>query len=168
MKSLPVTILILFTLASCNSGNKPTSETNKTNSSDTVMTVMDITDNAGLDKSLFDTAGLYLAPIKVLKSTLVKKEYSNYKNISLTYKNVTSKNILGIRFRWYGLTVFDKPADMGSGLLAGYGSGMDDEKLKAGKTVTNQWGITSGDAKKIVLAWPFEVVFEDGTKWALK
>jgi len=124
---------------------------------------------ASTKKALFDTAGLYLSPVKVIQARLVKKEYSNYRDISLTYKNVSGKAIEGIRFRWYGENTFGEPADLGSSGLynEGFGSGFTDETLKPGKTSSGEWAILSRDAKKIVLAWPYEVVFKDGTKWKL-
>ncbi|MDB5280689.1 MAG: hypothetical protein JWR61_5644 [Ferruginibacter sp.] len=121
---------------------------------------------ASTKEALFDTLGLSQAPVKVLSSRLVKQEYSNYKDISLTYKNVSDKKIQAIRFRWYGINAFGEPADMGSsGLLAGFGSGFHDEQIRPGKTQTSEWSIMSRDGKKIVLAWPYEVAFTDGSKW---
>lgn len=115
---------------------------------------------------LFDTVGLWSAPVKVLKSRLVKREYSNYKDISITYKNMSNKDISAIRFKWYGENAFGDPADMGSaGLQQGFGGGFDDDGLGAGETTTSQWSILSNNAKRVVLAWPCEIVFEDGTKW---
>jgi len=115
---------------------------------------------------LFDTSGLYLSPVKVLKYRLYKEEYSSYKNISLTYRNSTKKKISAIRFRWYGTNAFNEPADMGGyGLLRGFGGGYDDDVLNAGSSRTSSWEILSGDAKKVILAWPTEVMFNDGSKW---
>jgi hypothetical protein len=118
--------------------------------------------------SLLDTAGLYLAPVKVLSSRLVQREYSSYKDIRLTYKNVSGKRISAIRFRWYGKTAFNDPADMGNSFQEGFGGGFDDDPLGIGKSTTSEWSILSKNAKKVVLAWPTEVAFEDGTKWELK
>jgi hypothetical protein len=65
-----------------------------------------------------------------------------------------------------GLMLLVKPADMGSsGLTKGYGGGFDDDPLNPGKSRTSQWSILSGDAKKVVLAWPYEIAFSDGSKW---
>lgn len=114
-----------------------------------------------------DTAGLYLAPVKVISSRLIKKEYSNYKDIGLTYKNVSEKQIAGIRFKWYGKNTFNEPADMG-GIIEGFGSGFTETKLRPGKTTNSQWDIFSKDGKTITLAYAYEVAFEDGTLWKLK
>ncbi|MGB4400101.1 MAG: hypothetical protein WBJ10_12090 [Daejeonella sp.] len=43
-----------------------------------------------------DTAGLYKAPIKVTRAILFKKEYSNYRDIRLTYKNVSGKTVYSV------------------------------------------------------------------------
>jgi hypothetical protein len=120
-----------------------------------------------MQKALFDTVGLYKSPVKIIYARLVKKEYSNYKDIELQYKNVSKKPIDGIKFTWYGLNVFGEPADMGTGIVKGFGSGFSDEHLSTNQKTTSQWSILSGDGKKVVLAWPTEVVFTDGTKWKI-
>lgn len=114
----------------------------------------------------YDTAGLYLAPVKVLIAKFVSKEYSNYKDIALKYKNVSSKKISAIRFKWYGENSFNEPADMG-GLRDGWGGGFTDDGLRPGSTSYGEWSIFSKDGKKVLIAYPYEVAFDDGTKWEL-
>lgn len=118
---------------------------------------------------LFDTVGVSNGPVKVLSLRLITNEYSNYKDISVTYKNVSNKTIEGIRFRWYGENAFGEPADMGGTYtikgFEGFGNGFSDETIKPGKTRTSKWNILSKDARKSLLAWPYEVAFSDGTKW---
>ena len=116
---------------------------------------------------LLDTVGLYKAPVKVTKAVLFKKEYSSYRDIRLTYKNVSTKTIAAIKFRWMGTNAFGDPADMGTSMAEGFGSGFTDDILKPGKSETSEWGILSRDGKKVELAWPYEVAFTDGTKWEL-
>lgn len=108
------------------------------------------------------------APVQVLKSELVKMEYSNHRNISLKYKNVSDKVITGIRFEWYGKNAFGDPADMGNFLQEGTGGGFTDETLRPGKTGYGTWEIFSNDAKTITAVRAYEVAFEDGTKWTAK
>jgi len=120
---------------------------------------------SGIDAK-YDTAGLYLAPVKVLSAKFVSKEYSNYKDIALSYKNVSDKKISAIRFRWYGENAFNEPADM-DGLREGWGAGFTDDGLRPGATDYGTWGILSKDGKKVLIAYPYEVAFEDGTKWEL-
>jgi hypothetical protein len=114
----------------------------------------------------YDTGGLYLAPVKVLSAKFVSKEYSSYKDIALRYKNVSQKVITAIRFKWYGKNAFDEPADVGG--YNGWGGGFRDEPLSPGATDYSEWSISSRDGKKILIAYPYEVVFEDGTKWLLE
>lgn len=114
----------------------------------------------------YDTGGLYLSPIKVLKAKFVEKEYSNFKDISLNFKNVSNKRVSAIRFKWYGVNAFDEPADVGS-LNNGWGGGFDDDELGIGKTRNSTWSVLSKDGKKILIAYPYEVAFIDGTKWEL-
>lgn len=125
--------------------------------------------NKEIAPTLFDTIGVSAAPIKIISSKLFTKEYSNYRDISVTYKNVSQKKIKAVRIKWYGVNAFDEPADMGErGIYQGFGGGFDDDGVFPGKTNTTTWGISSKDGKRIVLAWPYEVAFEDGTKWASK
>lgn len=114
----------------------------------------------------YDTGGLYLAPVKVTSAKFVTKEYSNYKDIALRYKNVGDKVVTAIRFKWYGENAFSEPADMG-GLREGWGGGFTDDALRPGASDYGQWSILSRDGKKILIAYPYEVVFKDGTKWEL-
>jgi hypothetical protein len=50
----------------------------------------------------------------------------------------------------------------------GWGGGFRDEPLRPGATDYSEWSISSRDGKKILIAYPYEVVFEDGTKWLLE
>lgn len=115
-----------------------------------------------------DSTGMKNSPVIVLKSRLVKEEYSNYKNIELKFKNVSKKKITGIRFEWYGENAFGEPADMGGSFIEGSGGGFTDETLNPNSVDYATWNIYSADAKKIVMARAREVAFEDGTKWELK
>lgn len=113
----------------------------------------------------WDTIGVSNAPIKVISSKLIKRS-SLGRDIRLVWKNVSNKNITAIRFRWYGLNAFNRPADMGINSMAeGFGGGFTDDLIRPGKTDYGEWSIISRDGKKVVLAWPVEVVFEDGSKW---
>jgi hypothetical protein len=118
--------------------------------------------------AIFDTVGLSMAPVKVTKAYLYKEEYSSYRSISLTFKNVSDKKIDAIRFAWYGENSFGEPADMGSSMVEGYGGGFTDRGIKPGQSMSLHWNILSRDGKKVILAWPTEVAFNDGTKWKLK
>lgn len=116
----------------------------------------------------YDTGGLYLSPIKVLSAKFVSREYSSYKDVSLRFKNVSSKRVSAIKFKWFGQNAFNEPADAGSPILKGWGSGFTDTELGIGTTTYGTWEILSNDGKKILIAYPYEVAFTDGTKWELK
>jgi hypothetical protein len=115
----------------------------------------------------YDTGGLYLAAIKVVSAKFVTKEYSNYKDIALRYKNISDKVVTAIRFKWYGENAFNEPADIGA-LSEGWGGGFTDDALRPGATDYGQWSILSRDGKKVLIAYPYEVVFKDGSKWELQ
>jgi hypothetical protein len=102
--------------------------------------------------ALIDTVGLYKAPVKIISAKFVKKEYSEFKDIQLEYKNVSKKSIDGIKFRWYGETVFGDPADMGASVTKGFGGGFTDEQLKPNEKTESEWSILSSDVKIVVLA----------------
>lgn len=122
--------------------------------------------NKSLGDALMDTVGLYKSPVLVTKATLFKGEYSSYRDIRLTYKNVSNKSISAIKFRWKGVDAFGEPADMGSGsMVEGFGGGFMDNTLKSGRATTSEWGILSRNGKKVILAWATDVAFSDGTKW---
>lgn len=117
-------------------------------------------------KVAFDTAGLSMAPVKVLSAKPYQEEYSSYKGVRLSWKNVSDKNIEAVRFRWYGTNAFGDAADMGS-IRDGIGGGYDDDLLRKGSTTSGSWNILSRDLKKIIIAYPTEVAFSDGSKWKL-
>ena len=64
------------------------------------------------------------------------------------------------------LLSFNEPADMG-GLRDGWGGGFTDDGLRPGSTSYGEWSIFSKDGKKVLIAYPYEVAFDDGTKWEL-
>lgn len=103
--------------------------------------------------------------MKVLSARFVSDGYSSYKDVALSYKNVSNKKISAIRFKWYGENSFNEPVDMGSS--EGWGSGFDDDGLRPGAKGYGHWNVLSRDGKKILIAYPYEVAFEDGTKWLL-
>lgn len=107
------------------------------------------------------------APVKVTSAKPVEKEYSNYKDIHLVWKNVSKKTISAIRFKWTGINAFGEPAEVGA-ISGSIGGGFSDERLKPGKSQSGTWEITSRDLKKVTKAWAYEVVFEDGSKWQIE
>jgi len=120
-----------------------------------------------MKNALFDTVGLSKSPIKVISAKIVQQDYSTFRSVKLRYKNISGKAISGIRFKWYGTNAFNEPADLGNSFAEGFGAGFTDEEMRAGKVESSQWDVLSRDAKKIQLAWPYEVSFADGTSWKL-
>jgi hypothetical protein len=156
-------ILLVISFLSC----KQQSQADKIVQSYKLDQMVDSAIKKDLTNLAIDTSGLYKSPVKILKVKFFKGEYSS--EIQLTYKNVSSKDIAAIRFKWYGLNAFGEPAAMGgSSTIDGLGGGFADNTLKAGKSTESIWTVYSRDGKKIIQAWPYEVAFEDGTKWQLK
>lgn len=106
-----------------------------------------------------------LNPIKIYNYRIVEREYSNYRDISFTFKNAGKKRISAIKFKWEGINAFNQPADMGGGFLKGYGGGFTDEPINAGKARTVTYEILSPDVKKITSVLAYNVVFADGSSW---
>lgn len=129
--------------------------------------------STNIDKNLadmnWDTIGVDTAPIKIISAKAVdnSNQYITDKNIKISFKNVGTKKIVGIRIKWYVTNAFGEPVkDMG-GNYDGFGRGLDDTPLGAGKSTSGTWDSGSGLCKN-VKAWPIEVAFEDGTKWKSK
>ena len=175
MKSLYFVIASVFILSSCQQGSVKTEKQQQKEldsfsqakyGESTSEHVKKMTDSI-MAAALFDTIGLYKSPVKMLSAKVVRKEYSSFRSVYLRYKNVSNKTISGVKFRWYGTNAFNEPADMGTSLTSGFGGGFTDETLKPGRADDGTWDVLSRDAKKIKLAWPIEVSFEDGTNWKL-
>ena len=47
-----------------------------------------------------DTATTKDYPVKIISAGPFQNEYSNYKGVRLTYKNVSGKRISAIKFKW--------------------------------------------------------------------
>jgi|GEM_PF-1435837 len=112
-----------------------------------------------------DTAGDGDSPVKITSARFIEKEYSNYKSVRLSYRNISGKKIDAIKFRWYGTNAFGDPAECGSYSDIGLGGGFTDDPLGAGNSDYGIWDILSKDGKTIKRAWVTEVAFHDGTKW---
>lgn len=104
-------------------------------------------------------------PIKIISAKIIQEEYSSYKSIRLSWKNISDKKINAVKFSWKGIDAFGDPAEMGSNYIEGIGHGFSDDPLGAHKTTSGTWSIYSGNASKVTHAWAYEVVFADGTKW---
>lgn len=116
----------------------------------------------------WDTAGFSKSGLIITNAKFFTEEYSNYKSVRLTYKNVSGKRIKAIRFKWYGVNAFGEPADCGNLDYDGFGGGFDDSGLGSGRTTYGIWSVLSRDGDKIIKAWATEIAFEDGTKWESK
>lgn len=116
-----------------------------------------------LHNAIFDTVGISSAPVKIMEFQ-ISSTSTLERSIIIKYRNVSDKKISGIRFRWFGLNAFNEPAQMGSS-LEGMGIGFTDNDLEPGKISSGTWVFISKDAKKLVLAWPYEIAFSDGTIW---
>ncbi|BFM45201.1 hypothetical protein CFS9_38420 [Flavobacterium sp. CFS9] len=114
-----------------------------------------------LNRSVFSDA-----PVKILSSTLRNNEYSSFKDIRMTFKNVTNKDIQAIKFQWYTENALGEPSNLRSSFyLRGESCGLYTEFFKKKGSSTVVFEEFSSDAKRIIKAQAYEVVFSDGTKW---
>ena len=119
---------------------------------------------SGQNSNLDSTGKVIPCPVEIISSRPYREDdYSRFKGVELTYKNISKKAIAGIRFHWIGINAFGDPADMGA--EQGSGGGFDDDELRPGHTTTSQWEIHSNDLKKLTKVWVYEVAFKDGSKW---
>ncbi|KAF2342392.1 hypothetical protein [Flavobacterium tistrianum] len=107
------------------------------------------------------------SPIKIIRATLHKNDYSQHKDISLIFKNTGQKSIKAIKLEWFCINSFEEPASGRSF----YGEGRFTENsthlLKPGQLRTEFWEDFSTDADKIIEIRAYHIVFTDGTKWEL-
>lgn len=118
--------------------------------------------------NFLDTQKTKNSPVKIISAKLLKNQYSDHKDIQLTYKNTTRKNIKAIKFEWYCENVFDKPASGQFFFVKGISRGHTDILLEPRKTTSKTWEDFSTDAHAIIAARAYLVVFTDGTQWELK
>lgn len=127
-----------------------------------------LTQDQLIDMVFSDTSGLFLAPVKVTSFDIVKSKSGDYRNVYLTYRNTSNREISAIKFMWKGVDAFNEPAQLGSTHARGYGIGSIDNGIAPGKTDSSTWQVMSGDVKTIINAWPVQVSFADGGSWKLK
>lgn len=170
MRNFTLFFFLISLITSCNSSNnnKVGNESEKLLSEIKMKNLSDSIGKSIIKNLYLDSTGMKNSPIVVLAARLFKEEYSTYKSIRLTYKNVSKKSIEAIRFEWYGENSFGEPADMGNPLYLGSGGGFTEEKLKPNSKTASEWNILSRDGKKVLMARAYEVVFNDGTTWKLK
>lgn len=153
---------LFMLLLSCNGTNQNTTDSTVVEET-TSKNYVDSFHNALLSQVEFDTIGVDKAPVQISHYQVVEPT-ARYKSVSLTYKNISAKNIKAIRFKWYGTDRSGAPVGMGYA-ATGIGGSFDDEPLHAGKERTAVWGVLTNQLNVITRVWPTEVVFEDGSKW---
>lgn len=121
-----------------------------------------------IKKSFLDTLNTKESPILIISSKLSKTQYSDHKDIRLTYKNLTKKSIKAIKFEWYCENAFEKPASGRNFFIKGKSEGTSSHLLKPKETRSQAWEDFSTDANKIIKARVYFVMFSNGTKWELK
>ncbi len=134
-----------------------------------------LTQNAGntaLTKNEIDTTGLCFAPIKIMSlhssSPPAQGLYNNdFKNLSITFKNVCSKTITSIKFKCYGKDTEGKLVDAGYFIETGPGNDLPAHKLSPKQRTTHHWLVNTAIVKKFTLIYPVAITFEDETEWAL-
>lgn len=115
------------------------------------------------NRAMFDTVGIYNAPIKIISS-----EVEKYGRIKIVYKNISNKDISAIRFKFYCENAFFEPANINmlqTENTKGFWAGFYDDGIKKGETSTSIFNTEIHSDAKTVLTWPSLVAFSDKTKW---
>lgn len=155
-------IFILIYSCQANSSKPAINKTERQHFIDSFMNQEQRKIDSSVKKILLDTSGVAYAPIKIMNARFWGR------NVYLQWKNISNKKISAIRFSWYGENAFNEPADMGvSSFKTGFGGGFTDREIYPGKSDEGTWDIYSKDGKKLIVAWPYEVAFADGSKWKL-
>jgi hypothetical protein len=128
-------------------------------SRDETQRYLDSAKTSDMDKRLENSktnSGVEILNVKFVNDN----DYSDYKNIKITYKNNTGKNISAISFKWYDLKdVFDE--DVESTLSKG---GYDSDGLKKGRTTSGTWELKETKVKSGKV-YVDKIMFDDGSKW---
>lgn len=119
-------------------------------------------------RSFLDTLNTHESPVQIISSKLSNTDYSNHKDIQLTYKNVSKNNVKAIKFEWYCENAFEKPANGRYYFVKGKSDGISNTLLKPKETRSQVWEDFSTDANKIIKARVYFVLFSNGKKWELK
>lgn len=169
MKKIIVTFIVII-LLSCT--NKKSNKTTPIIQDDNhIKNTTEINEKEIIDSvkhNFLNTQKSKNSPVKIISFKLLKNQYSDHKDIQLTYKNTTRKNIKAIKLEWYCENVFDKPASGQFFFVKGISRGHTDIILKSQKTTSKIWEDFSTDAHTIIAARAYFVVYTDGTQWELK
>lgn len=167
MKQLLVLLILTIFISCKNEENKATEKADAIIDSYNAKKFADSSLQAMREQMVMDTAGVYLSPIQIIDYSIIDSESGSYRNIKANYKNTSTKKVTAIRFKWYGVNAFNEPSDLGP-LDNGIGTGESDTPLRPGASESAIWETLSKDLKKIRVFYPYEVMFDDGTKWELK
>lgn len=115
-----------------------------------------------------DTIVSKKSPIKIISCRIQKSQYSEHKDIHITYKNVSGKTIQAIKFEWNCRNAFDKPSNGKYFFEKGRSEGNCTKPLKPGASNSKVWEDFSTDAVSITSSRAYYVVFTDGKKWKLQ
>src|SRR6218665_1664091 len=161
-----ISILLLITMLLFLKCAKTTDSHNKHHHSELVNN-SNITSTNFKSNDGFPTKNKLISPIKITNASLHKNNYSDHKDIKITFKNLGTKSIKAIKFEWFCTNSFDEPAN---GKYF-YGEGRFTENsiniLKPNQTRSEFWEDFSTDADKIIEIRAYYIVFTDGTKWEL-
>lgn len=108
--------------------------------------------------SFHDYGKLQDCPVEILSAKIINRRF---RNVRITFKNVSKQRVKIISIRVKGVNKFGEPAKID--IWGVY----DDEPLLTGKRRTITWPVFGDDATAIA-AYPYEVVLADGSKWVFK
>lgn len=147
-------LFLICSLSNCNS--KSASEQEKEDSTKNLM-LKDYTNNR-MKEMHFDTIKVADGPVQIISSKLDRDK------IVIDYKNNSKETITGAKFKWYLENTSSRPLDIIS-FEKGFGNGTDTKTVLPGERTTSKWDADTTNGKRIFLSWPYEISFENGTKW---
>ncbi len=116
-------------------------------------------------KLLRDTTASVKGPVQLISTNLKPKANPQFKELTLTYKNKSSKNIILVRFVYIGLQEVE--LNDGRTKIFDCSGGFDIESpVRVGQTVTNTRA-SSLKIKELKKVYVSLVDFEDGTQWSV-
>lgn len=165
MRALNLFFLLLFFL-SCKKNN-PKFEPFPKNTGELILESKSVYSTDKLMDSLMfkykNTTNASKFPIKISSVELRKNEYSNFKDIYITFDNIGHKDIQAIKFQWFSINSLNKPSNLRNFFMKGESCGLTTKIVKkksSSKVVFNEF---SSDANYVIKARVYEVFFTDGT-----
>ena len=116
--------------------------------------------SASYSQALIHTTELEDSPIKIDSYRFVSVNAGKPGHIEIKFTNVSTKKIKQVRFKWQEMNAQGDNIELGDGDIT--------DSYKPKKHASAVFAIVNGEAQKVSVVFPYEVVYTDDTKWKLK